>query len=86
MKLTKLGRSTSKAEVLDILIHGIWVYIDEKEYFLPYKNFPWFKEASVSEIHNIKLLNPNHLYWPDLDVDLELDSIKHPQNYPLAYR
>jgi hypothetical protein len=26
---------------------------------------------------------PCHLYWPDLDVDLSLDSIEHPERYPL---
>jgi hypothetical protein len=25
---------------------------------------------------------PQHLYWPDLDVDLSVDSIEHPERYP----
>jgi hypothetical protein len=24
------------------------------------------------------------LYWPDLDIDLALDSIQHPERYPLV--
>lgn len=25
---------------------------------------------------------PDHLHWPELDVDLSLDSIEHPERYP----
>jgi hypothetical protein len=24
------------------------------------------------------------LYWPDLDIDLAVDSIEHPEQYPLV--
>jgi hypothetical protein len=24
------------------------------------------------------------LYWPDLDIDLAVDSIQHPERYPLV--
>jgi hypothetical protein len=27
-----------------------------------------------------------HLFWPDLDVDLAVDSIHHPERYPLVSR
>ena len=26
---------------------------------------------------------PGHFYWPDLDVDLGLESIEHPDRFPL---
>jgi hypothetical protein len=26
-----------------------------------------------------------HFRWPELDVDLELDSILHPERYPLVF-
>jgi hypothetical protein len=71
---------------LNISKHGIWLYVKDKEYFLPYKAYPWFKEAKVSEIHNIELIHGFHLYWPDLDVDLELECLEHPEKYPLVYR
>src|SRR3989338_8462030 len=57
-----------------------------KEYFLPYKDYPWFKKAKVAELNNVKFLFGNHLHWSDLDVDLELKSLKQPEKYPLIYK
>jgi len=57
--------------------------VNGKEYFLPFKDFPWFREATISQIINVRLLHPHHLYWSDLDVDLELESIEKPEVYPL---
>ena len=62
---------------------GIWLTLEEKGLFLSFDNFPWFKEAYVSAIHNVRLLNANHLYWPDLDIDLAVESIEHPERFPL---
>jgi hypothetical protein len=85
MKLQKLGENILEAEVLNISRHGIWLYVKGKEYFLPYKEYPWFKEAKVSEIYNLELVHGFHLHWPDLDVDLELESLENPEKYPLVY-
>ena len=78
------GASTSEAEVTNIDTHGIWVYVDAREYFLPYADYPWFKEAKVSEIINVELLHGVHLHWPSLDVDLTVDSLENPGKYPLV--
>lgn len=50
------------------------------------KSNPWFKEAKLAAIYNLKLLHGTHLHWPDLDVDLELDSLQQPGKYPLVYK
>ena len=76
--------STSEVEVTQISKHGIWLLIREKEHFLSYENFPWFKSMSISAIHNVELLNEHHLYWPDLDVDLAVESILRPEQFPLV--
>lgn len=86
MKLHKHGMTTSGIEVQAISPQGIWLYIKEREYLLPYKVYPWFKQAKVSEIYNVRLLRGVHLYWPDLDVDLELESLERPEQYPLTYQ
>ena len=86
MKSSTLGRSTSAVEVVGISKHGFWLYVRGEEYFLPFKAFPWFKEAKVGSLLKVKLLHKEHLYWPDLDVDLELESLKHPEKYPHTYR
>jgi hypothetical protein len=86
MKSQKLGENISGAEVQQISPHGLWLYVNGKEYFLSFKQFPWFKEAKVSEICHVKLLFGHHLHWPDLDVDLELESINRWEKYPLIYK
>ena len=85
MKSSALGKSTSPVEVQEISHHGIWIYVKGREYFLPYKDYPWFKEAKISEVFNVQLLHGMHLHWPDLDVDLELEALQHPEKYPLIY-
>ena len=69
--------------VLNISPHGFWLLIDGEEYFLAFEDFPWFREAKVSEISDVKLLNRKHLFWEKLDVDLTLNMIKDPSKYPL---
>jgi hypothetical protein len=78
------GRSTFLVEVTNISSKGLWLLIDENEHFLPYKQFPWFREARVSEILAVTRPSSHHLYWPDLDVDLAIESIVHPERYPLV--
>ncbi len=77
------GKRTSTIEVTDISPHGIWVLVDGEEIFLPYEAFPWFKKGSVEAVLNVEVQSPGHFYWPDLDVDLAIDSMRHPERYPL---
>jgi len=86
MKSKSRGKSTSAIEVAHIDSHGLWLYAKDSEYFLPYDEYPWFKQAKVKEILNVRLLHDCHLYWPDLDIDLELDCIANPKSYPLKYK
>ena len=81
-----LGTGTSEAEVLNVSARGLWLYVAGKEYFLSYEEYPWFRTATIDAILNVQLLNSRHLHWPDLDVDLEVDSLEHPENYPLMFR
>ena len=86
MKLKEHGKSTLEAEVSHIDVHGLWLCIQDREYFLPYEEYPWFKDARIKEVLNVELLHEFHLHWPDLDADLELDSLDNPQSYPLIYK
>ena len=72
------------ATVTHITQHGFRLLLHDRELFLPFSEFPWFKEASVSAILNVEWPQPHHLYWPDLDVDLAVESIDHPDRYPLV--
>ncbi len=84
MKSAAPGRSTSRVEVTNVSPHGFWLFIGEQELFVSFKEFPWFKEASIAEITRVELPSDQHLYWPDLDVDLAVESIAHPERYPLV--
>jgi hypothetical protein len=86
MSLYEPGIATSLPEVTNISKHGFWLLLDDSEYFLAFAQFPWFRAAPVAAILNVEQLHAKHLYWPDLDVDLELDSIRSPENYPLIAR
>ena len=83
MKSKKHGKSTSSVEVSHISVHGLWLLVNDTECFLPFAEFPWFKKATVQDVHNVKLLHEHHLYWPSLDIDLELESILNLEHYPL---
>lgn len=84
MKSAKLGKRTSAAEVTNVSVHGFWVLIDKQEYFLSFEQFPWFKNAAIAELVNVELQSPHHLYWPDLDIDLAVESIEFPERFPLV--
>jgi len=77
------GAAISEVEVTNISKHGFWLLLDGDELFLPFQDFPWFKRATVEAILRLERPAPGHLYWPDLDVDLAVESIKHPELYPL---
>jgi hypothetical protein len=84
MKSEAVGESILEVEVTNISEHGFWLFIGEKEYFLPFKQFPWFKEATIAEISDVVFLNSEHLFWEKLDIDLTLNMIEYPEKYPLV--
>lgn len=66
--------------------HGLWLLVDGRELFVAFEHFPWFRDASIAQLLSVKLISPEHLYWPELDVDLAVDSIEHPEKFPLVSR
>ena len=84
MKSDNIGIATSGAEILNVSPHGLWILVLEKEHFLDFDHFPWFRGATLEQLFGVELLHGEHLYWPDLDVDLDIDRIEHPEKYPLV--
>jgi len=84
MKSEAPGARTSTVEVTNISKHGFWLLIEDEELFVPFTEFPWFQKAAVSSILRVELQVAEHLHWPELDVDLTIESIRHPENYPLV--
>ncbi len=72
-----------KIEITNISSHGIWLFSRGRELFLSYEDFPWFKEATVRKILNVKEISPDHFYWSDLDIDIGIETIEHPERFPL---
>lgn len=86
MKLSARGKNISGVEVQDVSRRGVWMLVKGREYYLPYENYPWFENARLSQVFRVDLLGDSHLHWPELDVDIELDSLDNPDSYPLIYR
>lgn len=84
MKSEAPGKPTLEAEVTNISPHGFWLLLKGHEKLLPYEHFPWFRNATVAQICQVELLSENHLYWPELDIDLSVESIDHPECFPLV--
>ena len=78
------GALTSPAEVTHVSKHGLWLLLGDEELFLSFADFPWFKDATIGELCNIEYPTDNHLYWPSLDVDLAVESIRNPSAFPLV--
>jgi hypothetical protein len=64
----------------------MWLLVDDRELYLPFAQFPWFREAPIAALAEIERPSPRHLFWPQLDVDLTLESIEEPSRYPLVSR
>lgn len=78
------GPTTLAAEVTHVSKHGFWLLLGDEELLLPFDQFPWFKQATVEQLTTVEWPTPDHLYWPQLDVDLSVSSIRRPQDFPLV--
>ena len=84
MNSRALGGSTSQVEVTNISSRGIWLLSHDKEFFLPYEDFPWFRDQTVRVLLNVEEPRRGHFHWPDIDVDLTEEIIDHPERFPLT--
>lgn len=76
----------TSAEVTHISRDGFGLRLGDRELFVPFREFPWFESAAVTAIFHVEWPQPHHLYWPELDIDLAVESIEHPERYPLVAR
>lgn len=73
-----------EAEVTNISKHGLRLMVHDEEFFLAFEDFPWFKEAKIASVLAVEMPRPGQLHWPEIDVDLTLEAIRHPAKYPLV--
>lgn len=75
----------SSAEITNISPNGIWVLSNDREYFINYKEYPFFTNASIRQIADVEKDSFGNLHWPELDIDIELEALENPEEYPLIY-
>lgn len=81
-----LGAIISAPEVAHVSKHGFWLLRADEEILLPSEKFQWFRRVTMDQICHVEAPTPEHLCWPDLDIDLAVESIRHPEAFPLASR
>lgn len=84
MKSGTPGKNTSDVEITNVSAHGFWLLIAGQEFYVSFEKFPWFRKASIEALTKVELPQPHHLYWPELDIDLDVDSIRNPDQFPLV--
>ena len=78
------GTTISAAEVTHVSRHGFWLLLDTEELLVPFDQFPWFRRATIEQLSDVQWPTPDHLYWPQLDADLSVASIRDPSAFPLV--
>lgn len=86
MKSTESGMSTSGVELSHVSQHGVRLLVDGSERYLAFEHFPWFRHATIAQLAVVERPSPDHLHWPELDIDLSLQSIERPEDFPLVSR
>ena len=83
---TKKSGEGILVSVENITPFGIWLFVKDKECFLNYTDYPCFEDQTINKIQIVELHHGFYLYWPELDIDLELDNLENPEKYPLQYK
>ena len=84
MKYSRSGRSTLPVSVGGVNARGFWLVLGTKKVFVSYRAFPWFREFTARELAAVRRPAAYHLRWPEFDIDLAVESIEHPDRYPLV--
>jgi hypothetical protein len=77
------GATTSEVEVSLATNKGFWLFLGGEELFVSFADFPWFKQATLDQLTTVEQPTTDHLYWPLMDVDLSVASIRDPSRFPL---
>ncbi len=78
------GIVTLAAEVTNVSKHCLWLLLGDEELAVPFSEFPWFKSATIEQLSEVERPTENHVYWPAIDVDLSVESIRNPECFPLV--
>ena len=83
---SKNNTNGTSVSVLMINSQGIMISVGGQDFFLSYNRIPWMREASIKDVLDVQMCGNEAIEWPSLDVDLEIDSLRHPERYPLLVK
>ena len=84
--ISKQNTKHTSVSVRSIMPDGIFLTVYDNDYYLSYSRLPWFRNAKISDIFNVAMMGEDAIRWDTLDVDLEIDSLKYPEKYPLVMK
>ncbi len=83
-----LGTATlpkANSQITSIEDDGFWLLVQNEEFFVPFDRYPDFQNATIQQIFNFED-DGDEFYWADLDIDIELDALRHPERFPLIFQ
>ena len=80
------GSATLAVQITHVSRHGFWLLLEDEELLVPFADFPCFRQATIDQLLNVERPTSDHLYWPQLDVDLSVQSVRDPAAFPLVAR
>ncbi len=81
-----LGTDTStQAQITSIESAGFWLLVADREYYVPFERYPEFREATLAQVFNFQQIF-DQFHWPDLDIDIELESLDKPERFSLIFK
>lgn len=83
---SKNNSQLTSVAVLMINSQGMMLNVQGQDYFVSYNRVPWLRDARVSSALNVRMSGSRAIEWPELDVGLEIESLKHPERYPLVMK
>lgn len=55
---------------------GFWMLIEDRAFYIDFAVHPLFKSASASQIHNMIQQSASLIHWPDLDLTIDITSLR----------
>lgn len=83
---SKSNTNSTLVSVLMINAQGIMLSVLGNDYFISYNRIPWMQDAPIRSVLNVQMSGTRAIEWPDHDVDLEIESLQHPERYPLVMK
>lgn len=85
---TNLNANSQNTSVSVLMINtqGIMLSVLGNDYFISYNRMPWLKDARICDVLNVQMVGRAAIGWAALDIDLEIESLKHPERYPLIMK